>query len=90
LSLEALPAKDHVHAAEVERRGLTHTGARHPLWRHRQKGWPTGSAAKRAAEIDRLVLLNPQLDYKKRTIDSRAYWHDDQLGEAEATTIRST
>jgi NTP pyrophosphatase (non-canonical NTP hydrolase) len=37
LSLEALPAKDHVHAAEVERRGLTHNGARHPLWRHRQK-----------------------------------------------------
>ena len=41
-------------------------------------------AARRAAEIDRLVLLNPQLNYKKRTIDSRAYWHDDQLGEVEA------
>jgi pimeloyl-ACP methyl ester carboxylesterase len=44
-------------------------------------------AARRAAEIDRLVLLNPQLDYKKRTIDSRAYWHDDQLGEAEARQL---
>lgn len=31
-------------------------------------------AAKRPAEIDRLVLLNPQLDYKQRTIDSRPYW----------------
>src|SRR3984957_6865232 len=41
-------------------------------------------AARRATEIDRLVLLNPQLNYKKRTSDSRAYWHDDQLGEPEA------
>jgi uncharacterized protein len=45
-------------------------------------------AAKRAAEIDRLVLLNPQLNYKKRTIDSRAYWHDDQVGEAEGIQLR--
>ena len=41
-------------------------------------------AAKRAAEIDRLVLLNPQLDYKLRTIDSRTYWHDDQLDDEMA------
>jgi pimeloyl-ACP methyl ester carboxylesterase len=40
-----------------------------------------------AAEIDRLVLLNPQLNYKKRTIDSRVCWHDDQLGEAEASQL---
>jgi alpha-beta hydrolase superfamily lysophospholipase len=44
-------------------------------------------AARRTAEIDRLVLLNPQLNYKKRTIDSRAYWHDDQLGEDEARQL---
>src|SRR5882672_1688567 len=44
-------------------------------------------AARRAAEIDRLILLNPQLNYKKRTIDSRAYWHDDQLDEAEAENL---
>lgn len=40
-------------------------------------------AARRAAETDRLVPFNPQLDCKKRTIDSRAYWRDDQLGEDE-------
>lgn len=44
-------------------------------------------AARRATEIDRLILLNPQLNYKKRTIDSRAYWHDDQLDEAEAENL---
>ncbi|QFZ17376.1 alpha/beta hydrolase [Saccharothrix syringae] len=31
-------------------------------------------AAKRPDEIERLVLLNPRLDYKKRTIDNRVYW----------------
>ena len=41
-------------------------------------------AAKRPTEIDRLVLLNPQLDYKLRTIDSRPYWHDDQLDDEMA------
>jgi pimeloyl-ACP methyl ester carboxylesterase len=45
-------------------------------------------AAKRSAEIDRLVLLNPQLDYKKRTIDSRDYWHDDQLEDEMAGRLR--
>src|SRR5580658_6025702 len=33
-------------------------------------------AAKRPDEIDRLVLLNPQLDYKKRTIDTRPFWQE--------------
>jgi pimeloyl-ACP methyl ester carboxylesterase len=36
-------------------------------------------AAKRPAELERLVLLNPQLDYKKRTIDNRPFWQDDYL-----------
>ena len=38
-------------------------------------------AAKRSGELDRLVLLNPQLDYKRRTITSRPYWTDDQLSD---------
>lgn len=44
-------------------------------------------AAKRPDEIDRLVLLNPQLDYKLRTIDSRPYWHDDQLDDEVAEQL---
>ena len=38
-------------------------------------------------EIDRPVLLNPQLDYKKRTIDSRDYWHDDYLDDELAERL---
>jgi hypothetical protein len=44
-------------------------------------------AAKRHAEISRLVLLCPQLDYKKRTIDSRPYWKDDFLDEELARQL---
>jgi pimeloyl-ACP methyl ester carboxylesterase len=38
-------------------------------------------AAKRPDELSRLVLLNPQFDYKKRTIDSREYWSNDYISE---------
>ncbi|MFI0421087.1 alpha/beta hydrolase [Spongiactinospora sp. 9N601] len=44
-------------------------------------------AAHRPAEIHRLVLLNPQFDYKRRTIDSRSYWHDDRLDEQTARLL---
>ncbi len=44
-------------------------------------------AARRPEEIDRLVLLNPQFDYKKRTIDSRAYWSNDYLSDDMAQQL---
>lgn len=44
-------------------------------------------AAKRPVEIDRLVLLNPQLNYKRRTIDSRPYWSDDQISDEAAREL---
>jgi uncharacterized protein len=44
-------------------------------------------AAKRSDELDRLVLLNPQLDYRQRTITSRPYWTDDQLNDDMARQL---
>jgi pimeloyl-ACP methyl ester carboxylesterase len=44
-------------------------------------------AAKRPDEVDRLVLLCPQLDYKKRTIDSRAYWAGGHLSSDKARVL---
>lgn len=44
-------------------------------------------AAKRPAELDRLMLLNPQLDYKQRTITSRPYWANDQLDDEMARQL---
>src|SRR5258708_4949317 len=44
-------------------------------------------AAKRPAEIHRLVLLNPQFNYKWRTIDSRQYWSNDYLSDEVAQQL---
>jgi alpha-beta hydrolase superfamily lysophospholipase len=44
-------------------------------------------AAKRPEEVDRLVLLCPQFNYKKRTIDSRPYWTDDYLSDDMAQRL---
>jgi len=44
-------------------------------------------AAKRADEIARLVMLNPQFNYKLRTIDSRPYWSNDYLSEEAARQL---
>ncbi|GAB3161218.1 alpha/beta fold hydrolase [Myceligenerans halotolerans] len=44
-------------------------------------------AAKRPDDVERLVMLCPQIDYKKRTIDSRPYWHDDRIDADKATEL---
>ncbi|MFJ3896844.1 alpha/beta hydrolase [Streptomyces sp. NPDC090083] len=44
-------------------------------------------AAKRPEEVSRLVLFNPQLNYKRRTIDSRPYWTDDVISEEAAAEL---
>ncbi|MFK4107298.1 alpha/beta hydrolase [Streptomyces sp. NPDC002176] len=44
-------------------------------------------AAKRPDEIGGLVLFNPQLDYKRRTIDSRDYWTDDVISDEAAAEL---
>jgi hypothetical protein len=44
-------------------------------------------AAKQPDELDCLVLLNPQLDYKKRTITSRPYWVNDHLSDDMARQL---
>ncbi|MFF2845878.1 alpha/beta hydrolase [Streptomyces sp. NPDC058001] len=44
-------------------------------------------AAKRSGDLSRLVLFNPQLDYKWRTIDTRSYWVDDSIDEEAAEQL---
>ncbi|AZP17807.1 alpha/beta fold hydrolase [Streptomyces aquilus] len=44
-------------------------------------------AAKQPSEVTRLVLFNPQLDYKRRTIDSRPYWTDDAISDDAAQEL---
>lgn len=44
-------------------------------------------AAKRPDEVERLVLLNPQLDYKRRTVDNTPFWEDDHLKPEAAAQL---
>ncbi|ABD11901.1 lysophospholipase [Frankia casuarinae] len=44
-------------------------------------------AAKRPEELARLVLLNPQLDYKNRYVDQKPYWHGDFLDDEAAARL---
>ncbi|MDQ1246643.1 MAG: uncharacterized protein QG597_1011 [Actinomycetota bacterium] len=44
-------------------------------------------AAKRPAEVERLVLLNPQFNYKRRTIDNTPFWENDHLKPEAATEL---
>jgi pimeloyl-ACP methyl ester carboxylesterase len=47
-------------------------------------------AAKRPEDLSRLVLLNPQFDYKKRTIDTRDYWTNDVINDEKAEELNET
>lgn len=44
-------------------------------------------AAKCPEDVTRLVLLNPRLDYKKRTIDNKPYWSHDYLDDEVAQQL---
>ncbi|UBU16450.1 alpha/beta hydrolase [Nonomuraea gerenzanensis] len=46
-------------------------------------------AAKCPDEISRLVLFNPRLNYKERTIDSRPFWQNDHLTDEAASQLSS-
>ena len=45
-------------------------------------------AAKHPEELTRLVLLNPQLNYKNRYIEHKPYWVDDFLSDEKAAELR--
>lgn len=38
-------------------------------------------AAQHQEQLASLVMLNPLLNYKRRFIDDKSYWHDDQISE---------
>ncbi|KOV82529.1 alpha/beta hydrolase [Nocardia sp. NRRL S-836] len=44
-------------------------------------------AGTRPAELDRLVLLNPQLDYRNRYIEQKPYWDGDRLNDEMAAQL---
>jgi uncharacterized protein len=45
-------------------------------------------AAAHPTELASLVMLNPLLNYKKRFIDDKDYWHDDHISAEAGRTLR--
>jgi uncharacterized protein len=45
-------------------------------------------AAKQPERLRRLVLLNPQFNYKNRYIDQKPYWSDDRLSDDAVQELR--
>ncbi|MPZ67414.1 MAG: alpha/beta fold hydrolase [Pseudonocardiaceae bacterium] len=44
-------------------------------------------AAKQPGDVSRLVLLNPQLNYKARYVDQKPHWSDDYLDDEAAEVL---
>lgn len=68
-----------IRVALAQARGLTGAASVSLLGASFGGGICAYYAAKRPVEVSRLVLLNPQLDYKKRTIDNTRFWVEDHL-----------
>ena len=52
-------------------------------------GVAAGYAARRGSEVDRLVLLNPLIDYKEQFIDAQPTWSGGFLAERAGRTLLS-
>ncbi|TDD54505.1 alpha/beta fold hydrolase [Kribbella antibiotica] len=46
-------------------------------------------AATHSDSVRRLVLLNPLLNYKRRLVDEKPYWHDDHIDEDAAQELET-
>jgi alpha-beta hydrolase superfamily lysophospholipase len=50
-------------------------------------GVAAGYAARKGPEVDRLVLLNPLIDYKEHFVDAQPTWSGDVLDEPSGRTL---
>ncbi|WP_200303559.1 alpha/beta hydrolase [Streptomyces adelaidensis] len=53
-------------------------------------GVAAGFAARRGAEVSRLVLFNPLIDYKEHFVDARREWSSDYLDEPAGRELLAT
>jgi pimeloyl-ACP methyl ester carboxylesterase len=44
-------------------------------------------SARHPGQVRRLVLINPLLNYKKRFIDDKPYWENEQISESAGTEL---
>ncbi|GAB4585525.1 alpha/beta hydrolase [Nocardia sp. IFM 10818] len=53
-------------------------------------GVAAGYAARRGSRIDRLVLINPLIDYQRQFVDESPMWSDGRLDPDAAAVLRGT
>jgi pimeloyl-ACP methyl ester carboxylesterase len=71
-----------IHAAVRHVREVTGSGPVNLIGASFGGGITAFFAARHPAQVRRLVLFNPLLNYKKRFVDDKPDWHDDQLGQS--------
>jgi len=76
-----------IRVALAHLRSATSTDRLHLLGTSFGGGLCAYYAAKRPDELHRLVLLNPQLNYKNRYIDQKPHWSNDHLSDDMARQL---
>lgn len=76
-----------ISAAVSHLRGQTGTGSAHIYGTSFSGGITAVFAARHVRQVRSLTLANPLLDYKKRFIDDKPYWHDDRIDDAEGQLL---
>ncbi|GGN38238.1 hypothetical protein FHR83_005451 [Actinoplanes campanulatus] len=71
-----------IHAATAHLRQLTGNISVSLLGASFGGGISAYYAARYARQLAKLVLINPLVNYKKRFIDDKPYWSDDQISES--------
>lgn len=76
-----------IRVALVHARHATGAGSVHLLGASFGGGLVAYYAAKGPDKLKRLVLLNPQLDYKNRYVDQKPHWSNDFLSDQAASWL---
>jgi alpha-beta hydrolase superfamily lysophospholipase len=76
-----------IRSAATEARRLAGSERTHVLGTSFAGGLAAFFAAHHNAQVDRLVLLNPLIDYKGRFVDQKPYWHDDVIDSDAADEL---
>lgn len=71
-----------IHAAVAHARELSNSVPINLLGASFSGGICAYFSAEFPAEIARLILINPLVNYKKRFIDDKPYWNNDQIAES--------
>jgi uncharacterized protein len=76
-----------ISAAMSHIRGQVDSGPAHLYGTSFGGGISAFFAARHPLEVQSLTLANPLLDYRKRFVDDKPYWHGGRIGDAEGQLL---